>query len=201
MDGPNVYAYVGNSPWNATDPTGRTCVITGEGRRATASCIVDDHGGVDAERIAVLERNYTAAVNRLLRAGPREVRVQMGRRVSAAGIARVLASMEVVADPRAGRAGAEGANSDGSDPGGHERGQRIRMYSGVFNSGPHGNRSRRSIDLGIQNIFVHEGIHMDPSEPRYIGGESHSGHYTYLATKLLAPPTQFELFFWGMRGR
>jgi RHS repeat-associated protein len=39
--GPNVYAYVGNSPVNATDPSGKACVS----RNGTTNCVAKDRDG------------------------------------------------------------------------------------------------------------------------------------------------------------
>lgn len=86
----NLYAYVGNDPINARDPTGTTCTSVQQGERTVYSCridkvaIVDRNGRVtgtrdptaaENRRFAGFNARYTAAVNRLMSNPDRRVTV------------------------------------------------------------------------------------------------------------------------------
>lgn len=86
----NLYAYVGNDPMNARDPTGTTCTSAQQGEKTVYSCHIDQVVEVDKKgnitgshaptaeensRFAAFNARYTAAVNRLMSNPDRRVTV------------------------------------------------------------------------------------------------------------------------------
>jgi hypothetical protein len=86
----NLYAYVGDDPINARDPTGTTCTSVQQGDKTVYSCridkvaVVDRNGRVTGTReptaaenkkFAPFNARYTAAVNRLMANPDRRVTV------------------------------------------------------------------------------------------------------------------------------
>lgn len=72
MDGPNIYAYVGNNPWNAVDPTGR-CANRDSGRE----CVVVNDAGKAGEAQAAHLQQQVRAVDRAIQALAPDARLKV----------------------------------------------------------------------------------------------------------------------------
>lgn len=166
-DDPNLYLYVANDPVNATDPTGRSCEFIGLVRTSRLTCTLDDPGNLTPEEVRTANRNYTAAVDKLLSNGNRTAEVSgQGRRVSAREVARILYFAHVKGDSGLWhRAVTQGENSSG----GREFRQMITI-SGLSIRRDELNGTS-NIHYDLQNQFVHEAIHLTRSEPRDIRGD------------------------------
>ena len=156
----NLYAYVGNDPVNKVDPDGTTCVALEKGKGY--DCKVDDNKGkFTKSELALVNRAYTAAVNKLLNDPSRKVTISLeGRtlKTTAGLIASSLISAKVVTGNGTSRASTLGG---GLTPGRGENGNAVTTINrNALYSDRSGGTSNIRSDLG--RTFIHEGIHQRP---------------------------------------
>jgi RHS repeat-associated protein len=156
----NLYAYVGNDPVNLADPTGTTCVALDKGKGY--DCKVDENKGkFTKSELALVNKAYTAAVNKLTAHPSRTVTISLqGRtlKTTAGHVASSLISAKVVTGVGTGRASTVGG---GLTPGRGENGNAVTTINrNALYSDRSGGTSNIVSDLG--RTFVHEGIHQRP---------------------------------------
>lgn len=200
-DQQNLYGYVGNDPVNGTDPTGTSCEIKGGKGDAPsiAVCRIDsvpqNLNREERRLIARAERQYTAAVNRLLRNPNREVTVRpvsangLGSfRISAGAVAISLTNREVRYQRETGGPNNLSRTSNGYSAGGFHPTRPNGSNSAVISVTMTGLSQR-----DISRTLVHEGIHGTREEHSgglsgYLGGtqaDSHQQPYSEAACSLL----------------
>jgi hypothetical protein len=151
---------VGNDPVNKLDPTGTTCVALEKGKGY--DCKVDDNkGNFSKKEIALVNRAYTAAVNKLMAHPSRSVTVRLqGKtlKTTAGLVASSLISAKVVTGNGTARASTVGG---GLTPGRGENGNAVTTINrnALYSDRSRGTSHIRS-DLG--RTFIHEGIHQRP---------------------------------------
>jgi RHS repeat-associated protein len=156
----NLYAYVANDPINAVDPTETTCVALGGDKRYDCKVDVNSAKFTESE-IALVNRAYTAAVNKLTAHPSRSVSVSLqGRtlKTTAGQVASSLISAKVVTGNGTARASTVGG---GLTPGRGEGGYAVTTINrNALYSDRSGGTSNIRSDLG--RTFIHEGIHQRP---------------------------------------
>lgn len=165
----NLYAYVGNDPINAVDPTGESCEIA----EKKVSCTIDDKqsfldAGYSVEQINSLQQNYADAVARAVSVGDESVTIEVGGvsfETTGTEIANGLADAYVTFGPsngeRATMAGGELSNGNDlrsllsrANPDGLP--YKLSIGRNMFYDTP---SDGLSLDQQQQQTFIHEGIH------------------------------------------
>lgn len=201
----NLYAYVGNDPINAMDPTGESCTFVNSGiasRLGTfrARCQVDDResfleNGISEDEIKKFERAYSNAVTKLWNNRGKKTRITIeGKTLTAdageiaVGLQLTYVQFEEDSGASAKMAGGELSPNDGQGA----------TAVPVANSLPFPLRFRMSVtskavfnwsDRRIQRLVVHEGLHTAPGEAVFSGIRSfnskHAPYYNKAADELL----------------
>ena len=170
----NRYWYANDDPMNKTDPSGTSCQMVGE---TQADCSVDHKevptglNEVQAARwlakVAAFEKQYTAAVNKLL-ADPKGTLATVnvpGHKAFEVDVGQVISRLilsEVTAEAGAGPLGDAVADSPSRNE--------IRLFDAALGIGPHAQSG-----LGQQITIVHEGIHWTGWGPMPDGRRSTAG--------------------------
>jgi hypothetical protein len=157
----NLYTYVNNDPMTYRDPSGKTCTMN-DGK---AKCIVDDPGKMRKSEVRQIEKQYTRAVNKLLKyesknpGKTKDITVNGDtHKVTAGDQAKILVDAKVSIGNTTGRASTVGGplNAAESKSGGVE----ITINKGVLNpnSAAYGSKD------DLAKTFIHESFHGAPGE-------------------------------------
>jgi hypothetical protein len=110
----NRYGYANNNPVVNVDPTGTICVSTGKGH--TYTCKVDDNTGRFGEKaLALINKAYTAAVNKLMSEPSRTTTVTVNGKhfeANAGKIGRALIGANILTSGKSGIAGGSAKAAD-----------------------------------------------------------------------------------------
>jgi len=170
----NLYAYVGNDPFNRVDPKGTTCVKLGDDKGYSCSVNDNNEGNFTKEEISKINAAYTAAVNKLMYSPNRTMQVTvLGKSmvVSAGAIAKGLIQAQV------------STRNDQPYPGITTRVQTAggtltpgRTLTGtpkmeVFREALQSNRTGGADNIfrDLRRAFIHEGMHTTLSEALAFG--------------------------------
>jgi RHS repeat-associated protein len=152
----NLYAYVGNDPVNGVDPSGKTCVQNVD---KSYSCKLDANSGkFTPAQVAAINKQYTQAVNQLMRNPDKHMTVRVGNdsmKVKASDLGAALIKAKVNTDDGSSRAESTGTLKGHSTP-------IIYIMRTAVTADRAGGTT--NINRDLRRTFIHEAGHGVPQE-------------------------------------
>jgi RHS repeat-associated protein len=161
----NRYDYANNNPVINIDPTGKTCVKIG--KSDTYECKVDENkGNLTKSEVSTINEAYTTSVNALISNSNRTVNISVDGRSTTANagdvaqqlIAATVKTSAASSDTRASTLGG------GLTPGGAVGGHAVTTIFEHALQTDRTNQRRTEVGIELPLTFIHEGIHMLPSD-------------------------------------